>query len=143
MSIRLERCMQEIIERYAGLVKESDYVFPLVTSDDPGKAYNQYQTSLTGYNKQLKRLSSILEIEVPLTSYVARHSWATMARNRNVPIAVISAGMGHTSEMTTEIYLASVDLSVIDDVNRKLIANIEKKKLPDFEVPVIGNFLNN
>ncbi len=134
MSIRLERCMQEIIERYTGLVKESDYVFPLVTSDDPGKAYSQYQTALTYYNKQLKRLSSILELEVPLTSYVARHSWATMARNRNVPIAVISAGMGHTSEMTTEIYLASVDPAVIDDANRKLIAGIAKKKIRNFEV---------
>ena len=51
---------------------------------------------------------------------MARHTWATVARNQHVPISVISAGMGHTSEQTTRIYLASIDNHLIDDANRML-----------------------
>ncbi len=59
-----------------------------------------------------------------LTSYTSRHSWATAARNHNVPIPVISAGMGHTSEQTTQIYLTMLENSVIDDANQGLIRSL-------------------
>ena len=55
---------------------------------------------------------------------MARHTWATVARNQQVPISVISAGMGHTSEQTTRIYLASIDNHLIDDANRMLTERI-------------------
>ena len=53
---------------------------------------------------------------------MARHSWATAARNHNVPISVISAGMGHTTEKTTQIYLASLESSVIDQANQSILS---------------------
>ena len=53
--------------------------------------------------------------------YVARHSWASIARSRHIPLSVISRGMGHESESTTRIYLASVDTEVIDRANRQII----------------------
>ena len=52
--------------------------------------------------------------------YVGRHSWASIAKSRNVPISVISEGMGHDSENTTQIYLASLDTSVVDKANKKI-----------------------
>ncbi|WP_302994096.1 tyrosine-type recombinase/integrase, partial [Bacteroides clarus] len=55
-------------------------------------------------------------------TYTARHSWATAARNHNVPISVISAGMGHTTEKTTQIYLASLESSVIDQANQSILS---------------------
>ena len=53
--------------------------------------------------------------------YVGRHSWASVAKNRNVPISVISEGMGHDSENTTQIYLASLDTAVVDNANKKIL----------------------
>ena len=117
MSIRMEACMQEIIDRYASKTTNSCYLLPILSSLDRDRAYLQYQNSISYYNKQLKRISALLGLTVSLSSYNARHTWATTARNRNIPLSVISAGMGHSSEATTKIYLASLEASVIDDAN--------------------------
>ncbi|GKI22800.1 hypothetical protein CE91St19_22020 [Odoribacter laneus] len=61
-----------------------------------------------------------------LSSYTARHTWATTARNHNVPISVISEGMGHTSERTTQIYLASLENSVIDEANKGILGRLNR-----------------
>ena len=61
-------------------------------------------------------------ITVPLTLYVARHSWASAARTKGVPVSVISEGMGHESESTTRIYLASLDTSAVDRANSLIIS---------------------
>ena len=53
--------------------------------------------------------------------YVARHSWASIARDEGIPISVISEGMGHDSESTTQIYLASLATQVIDKANKKIL----------------------
>lgn len=121
LEIRLEKISREIIDRYLLLVPQSPYIFPVLKTEEPQTAYRQYQTALRYYNRQLKRLSALLRLKSPLSSYISRHSWATAARNHNVPLSIISAGMGHTSEKTTRIYLASLDNAVIDDANRKII----------------------
>ena len=76
------------------------------------------------YNSQLKRLSQMLGLQQGLSFYAARHSWATLARDCNVPLPVISAGMGHTSERTTRIYLASLENSLIDNANKGILERI-------------------
>ena len=76
----------------------------------------------------LKKISDLLGLPSPLTSYVARHTWATAARNKNIPLSVISAGMGHTSEKTTQIYLASLDNSIIDEANKFIISSLYYKE---------------
>ncbi|MDE6469049.1 MAG: site-specific integrase, partial [Muribaculaceae bacterium] len=58
------------------------------------------------------------------THYVARHSWASAARSKNVPLGVISEGMGHDSETTTRIYLASLDTSAVDRANDDIINSL-------------------
>ncbi|MBR5848069.1 MAG: site-specific integrase [Bacteroidaceae bacterium] len=122
LTIRVEPAMQRIIERNAS--HSSPYLFPILTSDDSAEAYRQYLAALNNYNYQLSRLSALLNSSCKLTSYTARHSWATAARNHNVPLSVISAGMGHTSEQTTRIYLAALDNSVIDEANRGIIESL-------------------
>ncbi len=57
---------------------------------------------------------------------MARHTWATTARNKNVPLSIISAGMGHSSEKTTLIYLTKIDNSIIDEVNKAIIDSIKQ-----------------
>ena len=122
LSVRIEPSIQRIIDCYAD--SESPYVFPILNSLDTNEAYNQYQVALNTHNRLLGRLSEMLGCGCKLTSYTSRHSWATAARNHNVPISVISAGMGHTSEQTTQIYLTMLENSVIDDANLGLIRSL-------------------
>ena len=72
-------------------------------------------------NKALKKIGTMLHLPEPLTMYVARHSWATAARVSNIPISVISEGLGHDSEDTTQLYLASIENSVVDKANSRII----------------------
>lgn len=123
MTVRMEECASRIIERYSA--NAGEHVFPILSDEDEGNAYEQYYSALNVYNRRLATLSRMLGISCRLTSYTARHSWATVARNRNVPVSVISAGMGHTTEQTTRIYIASLENSVIDDANREVLAFLE------------------
>jgi len=120
--IRLEPCMQEILDRYND--SASPYLFPFLHAEDPSLAYRQYLAALNNYNKCLHRLSVCLALSPSLSSYVARHSWATLAHRLQVPLSVISEGMGHTSEKTTRIYLSSLHHAVLDDANQVVIASI-------------------
>lgn len=120
LCVRIEPVVQRIIDKYAA--RSSVYVLPVLRSEDSPTAFTQYQTALNYYNRQLKRLSELLHLDSCLTSYTARHSWATAARNHHVPLSVISAGMGHTSEHTTRIYLSMLENSVIDRANHRITA---------------------
>lgn len=122
LSVRIEPSIQRIIDRYAN--SDSPYVFPILSSLDVNEAYEQYQVALNNHNRLLGRLSEMLGCGCKLTSYTSRHSWATAARNHNVPISVISQGMGHTSEQTTQIYLTMLENSVIDDANKGIISGL-------------------
>ena len=66
-------------------------------------------------------------IEVPVTIYVARHSCASAAKVKGIPVSVISEGMGHNSETTTQIYLSSLDASVIDRANNLILKCLKFK----------------
>lgn len=123
LSVKIEPCMQKIIERYN--VSDSEFLFPILVSDIYSKSYQQYRKAVNRYNANLKKLSKYAELDVSLTSYVARHSWATMAQNSNVPISVISAALGHTTEQTTRIYLSAIDNSKIDEANSRIISLVE------------------
>ena len=122
LSVRIEPSIQRIIDQYSSAL--SPYVFPILTSTETKEAYEEYQVAINNHNRQLRRLSKMLPAGCKLTSYTSRHSWATAARNHNVPISVISAGMGHTSEQTTQIYLTMLENSVIDDANQGLIRSL-------------------
>lgn len=119
LQIHWETCMQQILNTYPAK-KESQYLFSIIAP--PLKEHRrQYQNALIRINRNLKKLGEDIGLESPLTMYVARHSWATTARSEGVPISVISEGMGHDNEKTTQIYLASLEHSVVDKANRKII----------------------
>ena len=111
--IKWEKAMQEIVERYA--TKESPYLLPIIRNS--AEERKQYQTASHLINRQLKKIGEQLNLSLPLTMYVARHSWASIAKSKHIPISVISDGMGHDSETTTLIYLASLDTKAIDRAN--------------------------
>ena len=72
-------------------------------------------------NNSLKTIQEMAGLSAPLSSYVARHTWATLAKERHVSLSVISEAMGHDSEKTTKIYLASLDTSEVDIANRSIL----------------------
>lgn len=123
LCVRIEPCIRKIIDHYAG--RGRVYVFPILKSEEGEAAYSQYRVAMAYYNRLLKRLSSMLGLEQGLSFYAARHSWATIARDNNVPLSVISAGMGHTSERTTRIYLRSLENSLIDNANRGILRKLK------------------
>lgn len=125
MSVRIEPYVQQLINSYRDS-SYGDFLFPIIRSDDEVKAYRHYQTGLRYYNKMLKRLSERLGDGIRLTSYTARHSWATTAHRHHIPVGIISEGMGHQSERITQIYLDSLKEDEIDRVNAKLIASLDK-----------------
>lgn len=114
--IRIEPCMDEIINRYKHLAVE-DYLLPIFTSTK-----SNYMGQLRNYNNRLRRISQLLDLPKSLSSYVSRHSWATLALRKGISVQIISEGMGHENESTTRIYLASLDQAIIDDANARIIA---------------------
>lgn len=83
LCIGIEPGIRELIDRYAEATRETPYVFPILTQTEALAAYRQYQAALSCHNRQLRKLSRLLSDDCRLTSYTARHSWATVARNCN------------------------------------------------------------
>lgn len=84
----------------------------------------QYLKMAHFINAKLKEIGKRLGLSIPLTMYVARHSWASIAKSENIPISVISEAMGHDSETTTLIYLASLDTSAVDNANKRILQSL-------------------
>lgn len=118
--IRWEKCMQEIIDKYPKI--GTDYLLPIIKKS--GNERQQYRNALRLVNNKLKEISVMVGLQTNLTMYVSRHSWASIAKSKNVPLAIISEGMGHDSEATTQIYLASLDSSLIDKANGMILKNL-------------------
>ena len=117
LSIKWEKCMAEIVTKYPG--SQTDYLLPIIKEKENER--KQYDNALHIVNYRLKDLSKMLKLQRPLTMYVARHSWASAAKAKHVPLSVISEGMGHDSEATTQIYLASLETSVVDKANKMIL----------------------
>lgn len=123
LHIKWEKCMQEIVDRYN--IVGNEYMLPIITSvETPDMARKEYKNKLKQINNQLKKIAFLTNITISLTMYVARHTWASVAKSKNIPISVISEGMGHDSETTTQIYLASLDTSVVDKANCLILKSI-------------------
>lgn len=108
--------LQELIDRYA---TEGGFLFPFVRNwtQDAQLPYNEYRNALHYYNYNLKEIGKLAGLDIPLTGYVARHSWATCAKNKGISTAVISEGLGHASEKITQVYLKSFDNDVLNEAN--------------------------
>ena len=119
LNIQWEHCMQEIVNKYSSSTI-SPYLLPIIKRPE-GNVRKQYQNVQSLINRNLKNIGKDLNLPIPLTMYCARHSWASIARREGIPISIISEGMGHDSESTTQIYLASLETQVIDKANRKIL----------------------
>lgn len=122
LSIRWEKCMQEIVDRYD--TGSGCYLLPIIRNAGENERA-QYQNAMFLVNRKLKVIGRMTDLQLPLTMYVARHAWANAAKNKHIPLSVISEGMGHDSEQTTLIYLASLDRAVVDNANSLILNSLE------------------
>lgn len=101
--------MQVIIDKWGNNRKKGIYIFPFMESGDGAWEHEKKKKNLTkNINDRMKRIGEELNIG-KITTYVARHTYATVLRNEGVPISQISSTLGHTSVTTTEIYLADLE----------------------------------
>lgn len=130
--IKLTQEAKDILQHYLPGKKETDYVFPIMADildrdDMTLKEKGRSQADrLKQHNKYLKKIGGST-----FTSYVIRHSWATIAKYSNVPTSVIKEGLGHEDEATTQSYLDDFENEVLDDVNEMVVnATAEGEKQP-------------
>ena len=107
--------MQELVDKYDTF--DTPYLLPVIRNNGMDE-WHQYQNAAYRINRNLKQIG----LDIPLTTYVARHVWVSIAQSKNVPLSVISKALGHDSEQTTRIYLSSLDTSVVDKANSLILS---------------------
>ncbi|MBR1688297.1 MAG: site-specific integrase [Prevotella sp.] len=123
VAIGLEPPMVDIIRRYEQRGRER--VFPILKARDEPRVYKEYLQKLGRYNRALHKISAMARLSKPLTSYVARHSWASMAYGLNVDLPVISQALGHTNPHTTLLYIKELDDERLQQANRRILKDLQ------------------
>lgn len=121
INVRWEKCMQDLVDRYHD--EDSPFLLPILEGGH-ADSRKQYLNAARKINRQLKLIGTSVGLPIPLTMYVARHSWASIAKSVNVPVSIISQALGHDSERTTQIYLSSLEKNLIDDANVRIISKL-------------------
>lgn len=119
--IKWEQPMQELIDKYD--TSDTPYLLPILQNNGVDE-WKQYRNEIHRVNRNLKIIGKQIGLHIPLTTYVARHAWASIAQSKRVSLPVISEALGHDSEQTTRIYLASLDTAVVDKANRLILQSI-------------------
>ncbi len=115
--VPLDRNILEIVNRHSS--KDSEFVFPV-------KDRRKYASFIGQYNRCLKVLALRAGVNANITSYVARHSWASLAYGMNVDLPVISRALGHTNPNTTLIYISEIDDRRLAEASQRLIKEVVK-----------------
>lgn len=124
VQVRVESCMQDIMDRYCS--PSSPYVFPILRDGTTASETTlRYCSALSYHNRLLKKIGCLSGLERPLTTYVARHSWASAAYKDGVNINVIAQALGHTSSETTRTYVRELDSSQIFQASRKVLKGVK------------------
>ena len=121
LTILWEELMQEIVDKYKD--DTSEYLLPILRYCDINDR-KQYKLRAKQIGRGLNKIGLRLELKAPLTFYVARHSWASIAQDRKVSTDIIREGLGHDNEKTTHIYLASISTSQIDRANQIILRGL-------------------
>jgi len=121
-TIKLTDEAKAILDKYADFSKNEHYLLPIVQHEE--KKFAEYKNSMRLTNKKLKIIGELAECSIPVTTYVARHSWATIAKRGGISTTVISEGLGHATEHITQVYLDGFENKVLDDAN-DIITNLD------------------
>ena len=126
LTVKVEACARELISRYASRQRNSPYLLCILRHEGE-VGYAEYQSALRKYNLHLAKITKRLKFSVKLTSYVARHSWATAAYRQGIPVSVICESLGHSSEKVTYTYLASFSHKTLSSANRKVLSLVVRQ----------------
>ena len=121
LTIEWTKEMQMMLDKYPE--NSTDYLLPIIKNTGTNERYT-YRNVGYNINHNLKTIAKKVGITIPLTLYVALHSWASVAKAKGITLSVISEGMGHDSEATTQIYLASLDTSIVDKANSLILKSL-------------------
>lgn len=111
LTISWNEHIQQLVEHLGQ--GQGRYLLPIIKKEN-GKERNQMRHVQYKVNCHLKTIASIAGLHDTLTMYVARHTWASIALSLQIPVGIISQGMGHDSEKTTRIYLKQFDRTLLD-----------------------------
>lgn len=122
-TIKIQEPVQAILDYYKIHNPPGVYVFPILNDSINNKKviYKRCNSMLVKVNTSLKAIGKKLKIQIPLTTYVARHSYATILKEAGVSIVVISEGLGHSTELMTQTYLKRFNNEVLDRANELLL----------------------
>jgi len=111
----------ELINKYFNV--DNPYLFPILNNfhKTEQQKVNRVHKVIAKINKRLKKIGKDLNIPIDLTTYVARHSFATVLKRSGVSTSIISESLGHSSEMVTQIYLDSFENSQIHEAMKNLL----------------------
>lgn len=121
-NIKITSQLDEILSHYTKDKSKEDFIFPIIKRDIFELQYKDVLWARKRYNKGLKEIAKMCNIEQRLTSYVSRHSFATQAMFQDVPLQAISAMLGHNRLTTTQIYLKTLPNNILDDYNEQISA---------------------
>ena len=122
LSVTLTPEAMILVKKYMNRDSSSPYLFPFLESREGTKeAYREYQLALRSFNQQLMLLGELLGLGDKLSSYTARHTWATTAYYCEIHPGIISEAMGHSSITVTETYLKPFRSKKIDEANRQVV----------------------
>lgn len=130
LTVTLEPCALQIINRWKKCAKDSPYLFPIIKKPGNDVAeHRQYESGLRLYNKHLKKLVQVIGLppDIRLTSYTPRHTWANLAHNDGVGFPFISEALSHSSEKTTRCYVRSFTADTLAEVNRQVLGIMDRQ----------------
>ncbi|MBQ9674555.1 MAG: site-specific integrase [Bacteroidaceae bacterium] len=128
--VEIEKPAARLLHKLRCMDSDSPYLFPIIHHPDGSEeAFIEYQNAIRCFNKHLSAISSKLGLSQKLSSYTARHTWATMAFYCEISPGIISQALGHSSIKITETYLKPFQLKVIHQANRQVIDYILSKHL--------------
>lgn len=127
LTVTLTPEAMNLLQQYRNTDVHSPYLFPILRSAEGSKeAYREYQHALRNFNHQLTALATLLNIRNNLSSYTARHTWATLAYHCKIHPGIISEAMGHSSITVTETYLKPFNNQKIHEANQEIIRYVKK-----------------
>lgn len=121
LRVKVVSQISELIGKYSE--EKSPYLLPIITFSGNNER-KQYEAVLRRVNNALKIIARMAKLRIPLTTYVTRHTWATIAKSKNISVNIISDALGHDSISTTQVYLASIDATAIDKANDLIIKDL-------------------
>lgn len=134
--MRVELCPEalRLLRKYGKKSPDSPYLLPILDADTPGGwgLYKDYQDALRHFNRELAPAVELLLPGIRVSSYTARHTWATLAYHMGLPLGIISQSLGHSSIRVTETYLKPFENERLDKANKQLIAAVKKGKWKSF-----------